>query len=116
MGATGPDSAESPVDNRILDAAELKELYSYAINQDARVMDLLRVLDAIIARDSKEDLTTTDLLSAISSLRDLILANTKEIQYLHLLVAKLIYTLLQNDLEVDDKELLNEMNQYLKFK
>ena len=45
-----------------------------------------------------------------------IAVNTKEILYLHRLLALLIFELLEQGIEFEHKELYNEVKQYLKYK
>lgn len=107
-------TSHSSTTDTVIGAEELKTIYTSAFAQDARISDVLRVLDAIIARDTEEDLETADILAAISALRSLILANTREILNLHKLIGLLIFELIKQGIEIENKQLLNELNLYAK--
>lgn len=97
----------------ILTAEELKDIYIRGIGNTAYLGDIVRVLDAIIDRDSGEDATVETLEADIRMLASLIAKNTKEILYLHRLIALLVFELIEQGIEIESKELLNELKTYL---
>jgi len=99
----------------VIGVTELKEIYTSAFAQDARISDILRVLDAIIDRDSTEDATIESLSADIAALARLISINTKDILRLNMLLGKLIFELVEQGIEIENKELLNEMKLYYKI-
>lgn len=92
---------------------ELKGFYETVSGQAASANDIVRVLDVILDRDSEEDLTVTEIEDSITALRDIVTVNTKDIFYLHTLLAKLIFELVEQGIEIENKELLNEIKKYL---
>ena len=98
-----------------LSSSELRDIYQPMRSQDARIADIVRILDSIIDRDTEEDLTIEEVETSITSLRDLIVANTREILYLHNLIGLLVFELLEQGIEIKDKKLLNEIKLYLKY-
>lgn len=97
-----------------LTVQDLKEIYSGGIGNTAYLGDIVRVLDAIINRDEDEDVTVESLEADISSLTKLIAKNTKEILYLHRLIALLVFELMEEGIELESEELINELKIYLK--
>lgn len=93
-------------------ATELRGIYVNAGNQTASAVNIVSVIDLILDRDASTSATTDELLALISNLRDVIVVNTKEILAVNMLLAKLILALLKQGIEVDDKELLNELKKY----
>ncbi len=106
--STGPDT------QRNLTAEELSSVYQNAFNNSVYGVDIYRVLQAIIDRDRSEDSETATLEADIADLARLISINTKEIAYLHRLLALLIFELIEQGIEIESKELLNELKLYLK--
>ena len=98
----------------ILTAEELKDIYNRGVGNAAYLGDIVRVLDAIIDRDSGEDATVDTLETDITTLASLLAKNTKEILYLHNLVGLLVFELLKQGIEIEDKRLLNEFKTYIK--
>jgi len=60
--------------------------------------------------------TNEELSVILELLTSQIAVNTKEILYLHRLLALLIFELLEQGIEFEHKELYNEVKQYLKYK
>jgi len=110
----GSADSTTTTETTIPNAEELKAIYEPIRNQDARIADAVRILDAIIARDTEEDLSTAELLASIEALRNLIIGNTKEILYLHNLIGKLVFELVDQGIEIQSKELINELELYVK--
>lgn len=110
MGSTSSTSAEAD----IVTTLELKSIYQAAGGQSISAADAVRILESILSRDSSEDLTISEIRSALEALRDLINVNTKEILNLNTLLAKLIFALIEQGVKIQDKELLNELKIYLK--
>ena len=113
MGHDGTTHSDSTTE-LIITTAELKSYYATMGRQNASAADAVRILDVILDRDAEEDLTIAEIESSLLALRSLIDINTKEIFRLNLLLAKLIFILFEQGIEIKDKELLNEMKQYLK--
>ena len=111
----GSDSSSSSATESTITAAELKTIYTSAFAQDARISDILRVLDAIIDRDTTEDVTIETLNADIAALARLISINTKDILYLNILLGKLIFELYSQGIEINNKELLQEMKLFYKI-
>lgn len=110
MGADGASSSTTPTP---ITTSELKGYYTSAGKQATSAADIVRVLDVILDRDSEEDLTVAEIEDSLTALRDAVLVNTKDILYLHTLLAKLIFELTEQGIKIKNKELLNELKLYL---
>lgn len=111
MGSSS-SSSESSSTNEI-SLSDLRSFYNKARGNNAYLVDLVNILDLIIARDSAEDSETSTITTDIDALYRLISINTKEILYLHRLLALLIFELAEQGIEVESKELLTELKIYL---
>jgi hypothetical protein len=58
--------------------------------------------------------TSEELGAILTDFQQQITVNKLEIRYLHTLLAKLIFELYSQGIEISDKELLNEMRTYIK--
>ena len=101
-------------DGYSLSAEQIKEIYDVAPGNTAYLVDLSRILDAIISRDASEDTTVETLSTDISALANLIAINSKQILYLHRLIGLLVFELVNQGIEIESKELLNELEIYVK--
>ena len=108
-------SHDSTTTTTVVGVEELRTIYTSAFAQDARISDILRVLDAIIDRDTTEDVTIETLNADIAALARLISINTKDILYLNILLGKLIFELYSQGIEINNKELLQEMKLFYKI-
>lgn len=63
---------------------------------------------------SGDPYSNEELDEILTGFQQQITVNTLEIRYLHTLLAKLIFVLLEQGIDIEDKELLNEIKLYLK--
>lgn len=104
-------SADAPSSLTIED---LLKIYERLPGTTVYFTDLINILNSIAERDSSEDTTIGTLETDISALSSIIAKNTKEILYLHNLVGLLVFELLKQGIEIEDKRLLNEFKTYIK--
>lgn len=110
MGSADESSSIEREENQELSASELKNIYTSAGGQLTTAADAVRILDVIIENTSSENATNAELLSAISALRNLVIINTREIEYLHRLNGLLIFELTEQGIKIESEELLTELN------
>ena len=104
-------SADAPSSLTIED---LLKIYERLPGTTVYFTDLINILNSISERDASEDATIETLSADISALSSIIAKNTKEILYLHRLIALLVFELIEQGIEVESKELLNEFKTYIK--
>lgn len=109
MGSSS-DSSATTDSNHVITLDELKGFYVSAQGQSVTAADIVRVLDVVIPAISSEDSSATDLNTALIALRDLVVVNTKEIEYLHRLIGLLTLEFVNQGFEIGNKELLKELN------
>lgn len=112
-------SADSFIETTVVETGpanitELFEWYNIARSQNAQISDVVRVLQAIAARDTAEDSTIALINETLATLSALILKNTNEIQYLHNLVGLLVFELIEKGVKIENKKLINELKLYAK--
>lgn len=110
--STDPDSGMSILD--------IVKLFNQLNNKEysARLEDLNDLLSEYIRPEFEniegDPYTNVELGAILSGLTRQVLLNTLEINLLHRLNAKLIFTLMEQGIKIEDKELINELKIYLK--
>jgi len=108
-----PDATEPTVTASTFPTVDdLIAIYESIPGNTAYITDLLIALRAISARDANEDASVESLSDDIATLSALILANTREILYLHSLVGRLVLELIEQGIEIESKKLLQELELY----
>lgn len=112
MGASDGTGDSVPVAEVAITTSELKGYYETMDGQQVTADDAVRILDVILNRDASEDLTITDINNALTSLRDSVVLLNDEIECLYRLNGLLIFELLEKGINIESKELINELKTY----
>lgn len=90
-----------------------KQFYTSAEGQNVTAADLVRILGSIISTNSADELTISEIQTALGLLSDSIVLLNSQIEYLHRLNGLLIFELIDQGIKIQSKELIEELN-YIK--
>lgn len=94
---------------------ELKRYYSTTTEKNISSRDMATLMDSIIARDASEDATVDSLDDRLTVAEVTASELMKENDRLNRLLAKLIFELAEQGIEIEHKELYQQIKTYLKY-